>query len=266
MVTRSKPASRKSSASGLEINVVSIADTLSGFGNRSFMEIDTEEAAFGEGIRHDQGRGPMPAAKVGDPGARFKLLENAVKRGKPLRNKVRFVTWPEEALCPAKQAVTVIAPANTIPRAECLGELRLVGVNRCQRHETATHKSRAFFIRKNCSLFQRKPEGCVFRIVSHEAGGRLRGKPLRYVSFMRAGRFGKPGGVGGPSASALNSPSLSPRKMRTPFAAVPSSLTTFPSNDSSFEGLSSIGVPFRSLRSQLTPASNGTNESSFQLD
>ena len=79
------------------------------------MEIDTQEAGFRESIRHDQGRCPITAADVGNPGARLKLVNNAVECGEPLGNKVRLVTWAKETLCSTKQAVAPVAQPMPSP-------------------------------------------------------------------------------------------------------------------------------------------------------
>lgn len=54
----------------------------------------------------------MAAADVGDAGAAFELLDDAVERGQPLVDNVGLVAGPEEARDGAEYAAGAVAPAD----------------------------------------------------------------------------------------------------------------------------------------------------------
>src|SRR3546814_7084663 len=85
----------------------------------------------------------MAATDIGDAGASFELGLNPVERRNPLRDQMRGVARPEEALGAAEQAGIVLMPADAPTRPERLRDLRLVAEHASDEVERAGKESRS---------------------------------------------------------------------------------------------------------------------------
>ena len=174
-------------ARGLEAHVGQVLGVLLGVRDRRTMEVDSDELRLRERRRHDDGRGAVAAADVGDLRSALQLLHHAVQSRQPSGEEVRPIARPEEALDAAEQAVATIAPADAFAGAEGLLETRLVGEHRRERVEAAGHVHHAGIVREYRRLLGRQREGLFARVVGDEAGSGLRRQPLPHQALVGAG-------------------------------------------------------------------------------
>jgi hypothetical protein len=68
----------------------------------------------------------VAAADVGDERAPFELVDHTIQSRKPLADQVRVVAGTEEALASLVDIVDVLVPAEAVPGAGLLSDLRRV--------------------------------------------------------------------------------------------------------------------------------------------
>src|SRR5207302_4522787 len=93
-----------------------------GGGDRPIVVIGTDERRLRERLRHQDRRGAVSAADVGDPRAALELRDDAFERGQPRADEIRVVAGPEEALAALVDVVAVLVPTVTLTAPGRLGD------------------------------------------------------------------------------------------------------------------------------------------------
>src|SRR5439155_24335618 len=92
--------------------------------DRRRVVVEADERRARERFRHDERRGTVAAADVGDVRTRLELRLRAVERRDPLAHEVRLVRRPEEALRAAEERRVVLVPPDAGTAAKRLEDLR----------------------------------------------------------------------------------------------------------------------------------------------
>jgi hypothetical protein len=154
-----------------------------GAADRRLVIVEADEAAVGEGLRHQDGRGAVAAADVRHLGAARELLGHAVQSRQPILHQEGRVAAAEEALDAAEQALVVLVPCHALAAAEGVGDLRLVQIGGCDHVERTGDVDRARFVGERHRLFGRHREPPAVRIVVDVAGSRLGGQPFAHITL-----------------------------------------------------------------------------------
>src|ERR1700758_2427495 len=142
------------------------------------MVVESEEFRVRKRFCQEQGRCAFSTTNIGDAGAGFEFLFNAVERRDPGAHKIGGVSGAKELFAPVENPVVVFVPAHARPAAERLRDARYCG----QRPEGELEGSRqvrwAVFAGERERLFFSQTESIRCFIVSDIANGGLPGQPL----------------------------------------------------------------------------------------
>ena len=156
----------------------------------------------GNACGHQDRRGAVAAADVGDAGAALQPLDDAVERRQPRADQVRVVAGPEEPLAALVDVVVVLVPADAEAAAGGLGDLRGVEHGPERDLEEPGQVGRAVCVGQRDGVLGREAEAAVRR------SRRSRPRPGRSATRARSARgcrsrSASSAGVSGPpSASA----------------------------------------------------------------
>ena len=157
--------------------------------DRAGVVVRADEAAGRERVRHQQRRGAVAAAEVGDRGAALELGLDAVQRRDPLGQQVHQVPRPEEPLAAGEDVLVVLAPAVPGPGAERLLDV-VLGLERAEGElEGAGQEHRAGRVGQRERLLGRHRVRRAAGVVLDVAAGGLAAQPL--VDVPRVGVGGR---------------------------------------------------------------------------
>ena len=161
------------------------------------MVVRADEPAGRERVGHQQRRGAVAAAEVGDGRAALELGLDAVQRRDPLGQQVHQVPRAEEPLAAGEDVLVVLTPAVPGPGAERLLDvvLRLEGAERELVGTRQEH--RAGRVGQGERLLGRHRVRRGGGVVLDVAAGRLAAQPLVDVPRVGVGRGGHGAGVAG---------------------------------------------------------------------
>jgi hypothetical protein len=153
------------------------------------------EARGRERLGHQDRRGAVAAADVGDDRAGLQLLDHAVERRQPVGDQMGAVVGGERPLRAVEQVVVVLVPADAAARLKALGDpLPAVdGGDRALDHPREVE--RAIVVGEHERVLDRQRVPVRLRVVGHVAAGRLGVEPLAHVALAGLGARGQPGGA-----------------------------------------------------------------------
>ena len=198
VVTRSRPVASSSWALATSNRTRSadpgVLGPLAGGLDGAGVVVRADEPAGRERVGHQQRRGAVAAAEVGDGGAALELGLDAVQRRDPLGQQVHQVPRAEEPLAAGEDVLVVLAPAVPGPGAERLLDvvLRLEGAER--ELVGARQEHRAGRVGQGERLLGRHRVRRGGGVVLDVAAGRLAAQPLVDVPRVGVGRGGHASG------------------------------------------------------------------------
>jgi hypothetical protein len=153
----------------------------------------TRRTSTAVGPGHDDGRGAMAAADVGDPRPRLEPGLDAIQGRDPRLDQVGPVAGGEEHLAAVKDLGVLLVPADPGAGAEGLGDTRLGPEAGQGELERAGQVHRAGRVGQREGLLLGEAEPPTGRVVGQVAGGGLSGQPLVHVPLGGAGPLGQLG-------------------------------------------------------------------------
>ena len=142
-------------------------------------------------LGHQDGRGAVAAADVGDERAPLQLVHDPVEGGQPRADQVGVVAGPEEPLAALVHVRHVLVPAEPGPGARRVDDVRGVGHRAEGDLEEPGQVGRAVRIGQRDRLLGRQQVPAAVRVVAHVAACRLGVQPLAHVTFRGAGALGQ---------------------------------------------------------------------------
>ena len=153
--------------------------------DRLVVVVGADERRVGEGAGHDDRRGAVAAADVGDAGAPLELVGDAVERRQPRVDEIGVVARPEEALAALVDVMVVLVPAEAGPGAGGVGDPRRVQHRAERVLKQPRQIRRAVLVAERDRLLGRQAVGALARVVGDEAPGGLGVEPLAHVALGR---------------------------------------------------------------------------------
>src|SRR5579872_6061794 len=118
------------------------------------MIVNSHELRVWECLRHEDGRGAMPAADVSYLPTVGQLLLDPAESRNPGLSQVRSVPVPKERLGSSEQSAIVLVPAHSLARAEGGEDLVFPVPQRSGYVESWRKKCRAVRIRQHKTMFR----------------------------------------------------------------------------------------------------------------
>ena len=159
--------------------------------DRVRMRVEADEARRRIGLRHDDRRGAVAAADVGDARAGPQPRLHAVEGRDPRLDQVAEIRRAEEPLDAVEERVVVLVPADALAGAERLGELVDDPAGGDRGLERADEERRAVLVGERHRLLGRQRVQARFGVVGDVARRGLRVQPLADVALGGPGLRGK---------------------------------------------------------------------------
>ncbi len=164
---------------------------LAGRLDRAEVVVGAREQRLRERLGHQDRRGAVAAAHVGDARPALELVDDAVQRRQPLADQVRVVAGAEEALATVVDVVDVLVPADALAGAGRVGDARRVQHGADRELEEAGQVRRAVGVGERDGLLGRQRVAAAVGVIGDVAAGRLHVQPLADVALRGAGALGQ---------------------------------------------------------------------------
>jgi hypothetical protein len=165
-----------------------LGGSLAGRRDRIRVVVEPGEGRRGVRLREQDEGGALPAADVGDLGARDELVVDTVEGRDPPLDQVAAVHGREEPLGTAVEVVVVLVPAHAAITGERPHDRVDVAVVRARSDRAADEVGRARRIGQAGRLFRGQPVAPGRRVVFAVTAGDLGAEPLLHETRLAAGR------------------------------------------------------------------------------
>ena len=161
--------------------------------DRPLVVVRADELRVRVCLRHQDRRGAVAAADVGDECAALELVDDALERWQPLRHQVGVVAGAEEPLAAFVDVVDVLVPAEAVAAARALDDRRRVDHRPDRSLEQTGQIRRAARVGECDRLLGRQRVAATVRVVLHEPARRLGVQPFAHVTLGGSGALGELG-------------------------------------------------------------------------